>query len=184
MVLDEVQNAPELFSYIQVLVDESSQKGQFILTGSQQFQVIEKITQSLAGRTALCTLLPLSLQELSARIPKSLDELLIRGLYPRLYAEEASPQEVYRFYYQTYLERDLPQLIHLKDLQLFQRFMKLLAGRAGQILNKSNLSNDLGVSVSTVEHWLSLLETEGAGIFSTACQRSGAYKLPYLAEVQ
>ncbi len=159
LILDEAQNFPEVFSYLQIIVDESKKKGQFILTGSQQFQLLENITQSLAGRTALCTLMPLSLAELEGHESnQNLDELILKGFYPRIYAEHLNPQEVYRFYYQTYLERDVRRLIQLKDLHLFQRFMKLLVGRISQILNKNNLASDVGVSAPTIEHWLTLLE--------------------------
>ncbi len=158
-ILDEIQRAPELLSYIQSIVDERHEKGLFILTGSHQLALHAAITQSLAGRTALLTLLPLSLAELQSRnITYSLDELLFTGGYPRIYQDHLDPTQVYRQYLQTYVERDVRQLIQIKDLLLFQQFIKLCAGRIGQIINFQSLSNELGVSNQTVKQWISILE--------------------------
>ncbi|MBI5447996.1 MAG: ATP-binding protein [Gammaproteobacteria bacterium] len=158
-MLDEIQKTPELLSYLQVIVDENPKKGAFILTGSHQLSLHAAITQSLAGRTALLTLLPLSMQELKqANITQSLDSLLFAGGYPRIYHDHLEPLKAHRNYLQTYLERDVRQLINLKDLHLFQQFIKLCAGRIGQILQYQSLSNELGVSAQTIKHWLSILE--------------------------
>src|ERR1700688_607236 len=129
-ILDEIQRVPELLSYIQLLVDESAQKGMFILTGSHQLELHQAITQSLAGRTALLNLLPMSLSELrEAGIELSLDEALWMGGYPRIFKDQLDPTKAYRNYFQTYVERDLRQLIHVKDLTQFQRLVRLCAGR-------------------------------------------------------
>lgn len=158
-ILDEIQRVPILLSYIQVIVDERQQKGMFILTGSHQLELHEAISQSLAGRTALLNLLPMSMVEFAeAGIELSLDEMLLMGGYPRIFHEELNPTKVYRNYFQTYMERDLRQLIHVKDLAQFQRFVSLCAGRIGQLLNLESLSNDVGVSSHTIKHWLSILE--------------------------
>jgi predicted AAA+ superfamily ATPase len=158
LILDEIQRMPELLSYIQVLVDEKPEEtGLFILTGSHQLELHQAISQSLAGRTAILTLFPLSLSE-TQETSLSLDELLIKGFYPRIYHKGLNPTETYRYYFQTYIERDLRQLIHLRDLSLFEKFMKICAGRIGQIINWSSLSNDVGVSAQTIQHWISLLE--------------------------
>lgn len=158
IILDEIQRMPELLSYIQVLVDEKpSKKGLFVLTGSHQMALHEAISQSLAGRTAILTLLPLSLKETNG-ITLSVDELLIKGFYPRIYHQSLNPTEAYRYYFQTYVERDLRQLIHVRDVNQFEVFIKLCAGRIGQVLNLSSLSNDVGVSAQTIQHWFSILE--------------------------
>ncbi len=157
-ILDEIQRAPVLLSYIQALVDKRPEKGLFILTGSHQLALHAAITQSLAGRTALLTLLPLSLAELNAHVNLSLDELLLTGGYPRIYHDQLDPTQAYRNYLQTYIERDVRQLIQLKDLLLFQQFIKLCAGRVGQVTHFQNLSNELGVSGHTIKNWISILE--------------------------
>ncbi|MEI8300891.1 MAG: ATP-binding protein, partial [Chlamydiota bacterium] len=159
MIIDEIQQVPNLFSYIQVLVDEHDIKGEFILTGSHKLGLHQGISQSLAGRVALLSLLPMSLSELSdAGFKDSLDDFMIKGGYPRIFKDGLNPLKTYRNYHQTYLEKDLRQLINIKDLSQFQRFIKLCAGRIGQLLNLSSLANDLGVSATTIEHWISLLE--------------------------
>lgn len=158
-IFDEIQRAPELLSYIQLIVDQTDQKGMFILTGSHQLELHQAITQSLAGRTALLSLLPLSLVELDeARIELSLDETLLYGGYPRIFKDQLDPTKAYRNYFQTYIERDLRQLIHVKDLIQFQRFIRLCAGRIGQLLNLEGLGNEIGVSSHTIKHWISILE--------------------------
>lgn len=158
-ILDEIQRVPELLSYIQVRVDEHQHKGEFILTGSHQFALNQAITQSLAGRTAVLHLLPLSLQELKNIKPSiSLPEQLLKGFYPRLYQDKLDPTRTYRQYVQTYLERDVRELIHLKDLNLFQQFLRLCAGRIGQLFNQHSLANELGISSHTIKNWLTLLE--------------------------
>lgn len=158
-ILDEIQRVPKLLSYIQPIVDQTQQKGIYILTGSHQLELHQAISQSLAGRTALLTLLPLSLLELSeAGIKLTLDETLLMGGYPRIFKDHLDPTQAYRNYFQTYIERDLRQLIHLKDLTQFQRFIRLCAGRIGQLLNLESLGNDIGVSSHTIKHWISILE--------------------------
>lgn len=158
-ILDEIQQAPFLLSYIQVLVDENPKKGLFILTGSHQMELHEAISQSLAGRTALLQLLPMSLAECAeAHIEMSLDEALLKGGYPRIFKDQLDPTKAYRNYFQTYVERDLRQLIRIKDLTLFQRFIRLCAGRIGQLLNLEGLSNEVGVSSNTLKEWISILE--------------------------
>lgn len=160
LILDEIQRMPELLSYIQVLVDEKPEKtGLYVLTGSHQLALHAAISQSLAGRTALLTLLPLSLSELNEEnnaLP--LDELLLKGFYPRIYQKNLNPLEAYRYYFQTYIERDVRQIIQVRDLSQFEKFIKLCAGRIGQVVNLSSLSNDVGVSAQTIQQWLSILE--------------------------
>lgn len=158
-VLDEIQRAPELVSYIQPMVDEDRRDGLFILTGSQQFEVSNTINQSLAGRTALLKLLPFSIPEVesSFSLPDT-DRLLYHGFYPRLWDKGLNPTQALGDYFQTYVERDLRQLLAVKDLNLFQRFIQLCAGRIGQLLNVNSLANDTGVSHTTARNWLSLLE--------------------------
>jgi len=158
-ILDEIQNAPELLSYIQTVVDEKDDKGQFILTGSQQFEVTNAINQSLAGRTAILKLLPLSIEELGALGGElSVDQLLLHGFYPRIWKDHLDPAEALANYLATYVERDLRQLIAIKDLGLFQRFLTLIASRIGQLLNISGLAADTGVSPQTARNWMMLLE--------------------------
>ncbi len=159
VIFDEIQRAPELLSYIQGMVDEDNSKGRFILTGSYQLKLRAEVIQSLAGRTALLTLLPLSISELTASNKVTTrDELLYNGAYPRIYNDNLNPTRAYSNYYQTYVERDVRQLINLKNISLFEKFIKLLAGRVGQVVNLHSLSNDVGVSSSTLKEWLSVLE--------------------------
>ena len=158
-ILDEIQRTPELLSYIQPLVDEKDQKGMFILTGSHQLELQEAISQSLAGRTALLTLLPLNLTELKdAGFDLSVDEWMLKGGYPRIYKDQLDPTKAYRNYFQTYVERDLRQLIQVKDLIQFERFIQILAGRIGQILNMEEIGGEVGISSHTVKQWISILE--------------------------
>jgi predicted AAA+ superfamily ATPase len=158
-ILDEIQNSPQLLSYIQVIVDESNVKGLFILTGSHQLELHQAISQSLAGRTALLQLLPMSLDEITkAGFDLSLDEVLVKGGYPRIYKDNLNPTKAYRHYFQTYIERDLRQLLQVKDLIQFQRFVKICAGRIGSLLNMEGICNDVGVSSHTAKEWISILE--------------------------
>ncbi|MEA3359156.1 MAG: ATP-binding protein [Thermodesulfobacteriota bacterium] len=157
-VLDEIQRAPELLSYLQVIVDDKKVNSLFILTGSRQFELMEKISQSLAGRTALLKLLPFSIKELEAYKIESLDEMLFKGFYPRIYDQDIPPGQAYGDYFETYIERDLRQLVNIKNLNLFQRFVTLCAGRTGQLLNLSNLANDTGISHSTAREWITVLQ--------------------------
>ena len=159
LIIDEVQRVPELLSYIQVFADETDKRGQYILTGSHQLDLTAAISQSLAGRTALLRLLPLSLAELQqAGIELSRDEVLFKGFMPRLYSEDIRPGTLYSEYFQNYIERDLRQLASIKDLLQFEKFMRVLAGRIGQIINISSLAGDVGVSRSTLNEWLAVLE--------------------------
>ncbi|MFT3741348.1 MAG: ATP-binding protein [Gammaproteobacteria bacterium] len=158
-ILDEIQNAPLLLSYIQVMVDERAQNGIFILTGSHQFDLGHAISQSLAGRTAVLSLLPFSIAELAAeQIDLSLDEYLLKGFLPRVYDQNLNPQDAYRNYVKTYLERDVRQISRVHDLLLFQKFLRLCASRVGCVLNQSSLANDVGVSTTTIHQWLAVLE--------------------------
>jgi uncharacterized protein len=158
-IFDEIQRVPTLLSYIQTIVDEEQKKGQFILTGSHQIELHQAISQSLAGRTALLNLLPMSLTELArAGISLSVDEALLKGGYPRIFKDDLNPTKAYRNYFQTYIERDLRQLIKVKDLSQFQRFVKLCAGRIGQLLSMESIGNEVGVSSNTIREWISILE--------------------------
>lgn len=160
VIIDEIQRVPELLSYIQVEVDASSKNGRFVLTGSHQLSLREAITQSLAGRTAILNLLPLSIQELTqASIQfERFEDYCFTGFLPRIYKQSQRPTTAYSNYYQTYVERDVRQLIKLKDAALFEKMLKLLAGRAGQVFDYNSLSNDVGVDAKTIRNWMSILE--------------------------
>lgn len=159
VIFDEIQRTPKLLSYIQTIVDVNPAPAQYILTGSHQLELNQAITQSLAGRTALLTLYPLSIAELSdAEILKSADEYLYQGFLPAVHSQQLDPIRYYRNYFQTYVERDIRQMIQLKDFALFETFMRLCAGRMGQLLNAHSLANEVGVSSHTINHWLSILE--------------------------
>lgn len=159
VILDEIQRLPILLSFIQGIVDEKKVNGQYILTGSHQHLLHQSITQSLAGRTAVLKLFPFSLSELPEREQKlDLSYYLFNGMYPRVVSDKVPANKFYRDYLQTYIERDVRQMINLKDLSLFQRFIKLCASRVGQLYNASAMSNALGVSSPTIENWLSILE--------------------------
>ena len=159
-VLDEVQRAPELLSYLQTVVDADGRMGLFMVTGSQQFGLISDITQSLAGRTAFIELLPFSVAELSAAdlAPQVLDDMLFTGGYPPLYDRNLPPRIWFPAYVTAYVERDVRQLLKVQDLDTFQRFVRLCAGRSGQILNLSALATDCGITHNTAKAWLSVLE--------------------------
>jgi predicted AAA+ superfamily ATPase len=160
VILDEIQRVPDLLSYIQVAVDENQRNGQFVLTGSHQLTLRQAITQSLAGRTGILNLYPFSISELadSGITFSQPEDYIYQGFLPRIYDQQQRPTQAYSNYYQTYIERDVRQLINLKDLTLFEKFMKLLAGRVGQLMDYSSLANDVGVSAKTIRHWLSILE--------------------------
>ena len=159
IILDEIHNVPELLSYIQEIVDSTENEIQFILTGSNNFSLLNKVSQSLAGRTAILKLLPFSIKEL-ATIDNdfTIEDYLEKGFYPAIYAQHKEPTRAYRNYYETYLERDVRQLINLKDLRLFQIFIRLCAGRTANLFNASAMSNEVGVSVPTIKSWISVLE--------------------------
>lgn len=157
-ILDEIQRVPQLLSYIQGIVDENEQKGFYILTGSHQLELHESITQSLAGRTAILKLLPFNIAELGSLQLNNLDDYLFHGMYPRVFKDSLNPTKFYRDYVQTYVERDVRRMVNIKDLSLFQHFLKLCAGRIGQVFNSNGLSNELGVSNHTIKNWISILE--------------------------
>lgn len=159
-IIDEIQHVPDLLGYIQVLVDQERRNGRFILTGSHQLEVRQAITQSLAGRTAILHLLPLSIDELAGAGIRfdSFAEYAFQGFLPRIYDQAQRPSTAYSNYYQTYVERDVRQLIQLKDASLFEKLMRLLAGRVGQLLDYSSLANDVGVDAKTIRQWISILE--------------------------
>ncbi len=161
VILDEVQYVPELFSYLQVVTDERQRTGEYILTGSQNFLLMEQITQSLAGRVAVFNLLPLSWSELrgTAYAPASWEDYLVSGSYPRKLVQGIDPAGFYDSYLQTYVERDVRQVKNILNLGLFQRFIQLLAGRVGQLFNQQSLAVELGVDNKTVNAWLTVLET-------------------------
>ncbi len=160
VVIDEIQRVPDLLSYIQTIVDARQEEGLFILTGSQQFGLLENISQSLAGRTALLRLLPFRMNEVykTGNRLTSLDEVLYSGFYPRIFDKKLNPTEAMSFYVGTYVERDLRLMINIKDLSKFEIFLKMCAGRTGQVINLSSLGNDCGVNHATVKSWLSVLE--------------------------
>ena len=158
-VIDEIQRAPEILSQIQVTVDEAQQNGMFVLTGSSQLKMMESVSQSLAGRTTLLRLLPLSVAEVSRfSISPTVDELIFNGFYPRIYHHGLEPTRVLGDYFETYIERDLRSFAKIRELNLFQRFVRLCAGRVGQLIKLDSLSNDVGVSSTTIKQWLSILE--------------------------
>lgn len=176
VILDEAQRAPDLFSYIQTLVDREDIPGRYVLSGSQNFLLLRSISQSLAGRSAILHLLPLSLGELEGRQPFPLDklghdlpagrqespagvmEVLWRGFYPRIHDKGLDPATWYSGYYQTYVERDVREIVNVGDLESFGRFVRLCAGRNGQLLNLTSLGNDCGITHTTASRWLSILE--------------------------
>ena len=159
-IFDEAQRWPELFSYLQGMVDEDRRPGRFVLTGSQQFGLLSGITQSLAGRVGMNTLLPLSYAEIPAKLSKSLslDALMLRGSYPELHTSLVPTRDWMASYVATYLERDVRQVLNVQDLSVFARFLRLCAGRTGQLLKISSLADEAGVSQSTARAWLSVLE--------------------------
>lgn len=159
-VLDEVQRCPQLMSYLQTLVDGDGRMGLFILTGSQQFGLMSEITQSLAGRTAFVELLPFSLVELkqSQKLAQDLNLILFQGCYPPIHDREVSPRAWLNAYVTAYIERDVRQITNVQDLETFQRFVRLCAGRTGQILNLSSLAAESGITHNTAKAWISVLE--------------------------
>lgn len=180
VILDEAQRTPELFSYIQGIVDQNDLPGQYILTGSQNFLLLEKISQSLAGRCAIHHLLPFSRSELLGRKstePENIADMpqqpihqkdkindkvfnaLWTGSYPRIHDKHIPPQQWLASYIQTYIERDVRSILNISDLETFTRFVRLCAGRTGQILNLQSLGNDCGIDSKTAKRWLSILET-------------------------
>ncbi|MCC7467034.1 MAG: ATP-binding protein [Saprospiraceae bacterium] len=161
VVIDEAQYAPDIFSYIQVVVDETRRNGEFILTGSQNFQLSARISQSLAGRAANLYLLPFSTEELgkTGLSPQDFETLLFKGAYPRIYDQQVSPGDFYPSYIENYVERDVRQLLNVADLGKFQLFIRLCASRIGQMFNQSAISVEAGVDANTIKRWFSILET-------------------------
>jgi len=177
VILDEIQRAPDLFSYIQTIVDTTDISGQFILTGSQNFLLLQKVSQSLAGRCAVLHLLPFSLSELNQRRPLAIDSIgrqlpgknrslneelssvLFKGFYPRIHDKSLEPIDWLGNYFQTYIERDVRDVLNVGDLETFSRFVRLCAGRNGQLLNLSSLANDCGITHTTSKRWISILES-------------------------
>lgn len=176
VIMDEIQRAPELFSYLQGRMDADGRPGRYVLTGSQNFLLMEKVSQSLAGRTALFHLLPFSRAELLGRQPMALKDIghkipeqadagasmfhtFFRGFYPRIHDKNLDPQDWLRNYFHTYIERDVRNIVQVGDIEAFGRFVRLCAGRAGQLLNLSALGVDCGVSHATARRWISVLET-------------------------
>lgn len=160
VILDEIQRVPSLFSYLQTHVDNVGEEGMYLLAGSQNFQLMQGISQSLAGRTALMKLLPFSRRELNEadRLPATIDDQIFKGFYPRVYDKDIAPTDYYPAYIQTYVERDVRDILKVTDLNKFIKFIRLCAGRIGQILNMTALANETGISASTAEGWLSVLE--------------------------
>lgn len=159
LIIDEVQNYPELLSYLQVIVDENPQKGKYILTGSHQFTLLESISQSLAGRTDILVLYPLNFAETNQfKKDIGLDQWMLNGFYPRVYSENIPADRHSKNYIKTYVERDVRKIINIKDIHAFQKLIKLCAGRIGQILNINNLCNETGVTHNTLRSWLGILE--------------------------
>jgi predicted AAA+ superfamily ATPase len=163
LILDEAQYAPELFKYIKTMVDKNPKPGMYIITGSQQFNLMEKVTESLAGRAAFLSLLPFSITELeSAELcAEEPLEIMLKGLYPPIYDRNISAWDFYSAYITSYVERDIRQLINVKDLSAFQKFLKFCAARTGGILNLSSLADDCGITHNTAGAWISALEISG-----------------------
>lgn len=161
VVIDEIQRMPDLLSFIQINADKQKINGQFILTGSQSLLLSDKISQTLAGRTAILKLLPFSFSELEGIgqfSDNNYEEWIYRGFYPRIYDQGISPDEFYPFYFETYLQRDVREIQNVRDLNQFSNFVRLCAGRVGQLLDYTSLANDAGISVNTAKGWLSVLE--------------------------
>ena len=156
MIIDEVQHVPDLVSYIQRIVDRNAGAGRFILTGSHQFSLTDIVSQSLAGRTALISLLPFSLEEL--REKSSYEHLIYRGFYPAIIDRNLNPTEALSFYTDTYIQRDLRDIREIRNLRQFESFLRLCASNVGQMLNKTRMANDIGIDGKTVDAWISVLE--------------------------
>ncbi len=160
IIIDEFQYVPQILSYIQLIVDTKDRPGYFILTGSQNFLMNEAVTQSLAGRIGILTLLPMAIKELgdNSLLTNDICKLIFTGSYPRLYAKGIAPLDVYPAYIQSYIERDVRLLVNVENLSTFQRFMQLCAARVGQQLNVAELATQCGIAQKTVNSWLSVLE--------------------------
>lgn len=159
IIFDEFQHFPELLSYIQIESDEKNRPGYFVLTGSQNFLMNQAITQTLAGRAGILTLLPMSINELAEnKLLSTYEKLILNGGYPRIYSSEIKPEELFPSYIRQYIERDVRQLVNVGNIRTFQKFMKLCAGRVGQQLNIEDLATNCGISRKTADQWISLLE--------------------------
>ncbi len=159
VILDEIQRVPDLLSYLKVLADEAGRNSLFVLTGSEQFRLSDAISQSLAGRTALLRLLPFSLAERrQTGASDRVDDILYAGCYPRIHDQKLDPRQALGDYFETYVERDVRRIGEIRNLSSFQRFVRLCAGRVGQLANLSALGADAGVSHTTARHWLTVLE--------------------------
>jgi len=160
-ILDEIQRTPQLFSYLQEVIDNTTEKGKYILTGSNNFLLQQNISQTLAGRVGYFNLLPFSVKELidSKLIPDTDEELLFKGFYPPIYDQKIEPADWLPNYIRTYIERDVRQIKNISDLWLFEKFMRLLAGRTAQELNYSSLSVEVGVDIKTIQAWIGILES-------------------------
>jgi predicted AAA+ superfamily ATPase len=161
VIFDEVQRVPVLFSYLQTMVDQSGKMGQFVLSGSQNFHLMREITQSLAGRVGLCNLLPFDHLELASAglLPDHFTDVAVKGFYPALYSRQTPSSIFYSNYLRTYVERDIVELVNVKDLRTFRNFVSICAGQVGQLTNLSYLANACGISQPTAKSWISLLET-------------------------
>lgn len=161
VILDEIQQVPELLSYLQTHVDLVNKCGMYVLTGSHNLLLMQSVSQSLAGRTAMLTLAPFSVEELrsASMLPSSINQMLYTGSFPRIYDQHIEPSDFYSSYIQTYVERDVRLVRNISDFSSFTRFIKLCAGRCSQILNVTQLAEDAGVTRKTAENWLSVLET-------------------------
>ncbi|MCM1452770.1 MAG: ATP-binding protein [Clostridium sp.] len=159
-IIDEAERVPSLFSYLQTHIDDVNETGMYMLAGSRNFHLMAAIDQSLAGRTAIMKLLPFSRHELhvAGALPSAVNEQIFKGYYPRIYDKDIAPADYYPSYIATYVERDVRAMLNIGDLGRFTRFVRLCAGRIGQLLNKANLATEAGVSIPTVESWLSVLE--------------------------
>ena len=160
VIIDEAERVPSLFSYLQTHIDDVNDTGMYMLAGSRNFHLMEAIDQSLAGRTAVLKLLPFSRNELhkAGELPATINEQIFKGFYPRIYDKDIAPTDYYPSYIATYVERDVRSMLNIGDLARFTRFIRLCAGRIGQLLNKANLATETGVTIPTVESWLSVLE--------------------------
>ncbi|HXH73921.1 MAG TPA: ATP-binding protein [Bacteriovoracaceae bacterium] len=159
VIIDEVQRLPEILSYLQVFTDQENYLHRFVLTGSNSLELSGQVSQSLAGRTRIFNILPLTYNELPIEIrPQTVDEALFKGLYPRIYHRELGPSGWLSDYIQTYIQKDVRQILNIENLHLFEKFLRLLAGRAGQLINFSALAGDVGTTMPTIKKWISVLE--------------------------
>jgi predicted AAA+ superfamily ATPase len=160
LILDEAQRSPQIFSYLQSFVDDHLVPGKYVLTGSQQFGLMSGITQSLAGRVGMIQLLPFAMDELRSadKMPNNINRLMLYGMYPPFYDRDLAPADWFPAYVNTYIERDVRQLINIRNLSAFQRFIRMCAARTGQLLNLSSLASDCGITHNTAAAWISVLE--------------------------